>query len=92
MGKASRPISRARREVEADVGAPDWIACRTLRRILRRVDEPALATRTIRTGRPAIIRCQGFVAIVGVPSMVVPLDAASRGASTPRSPDDDALA
>jgi hypothetical protein len=80
-GSATRPINRPRRDRDAGIGAPDWIACRTLERVLRRAAEAALPIRTSRTGQPAITRCHGFTAMVGDPTIVATLDAASRGAS-----------
>ena len=81
MGNEARAIVRARRDRGAGAGVPAWIACRALKRVARRVDERALPMSTSRTGMPATRRCHGFAAVVGEPSIVSALGAASRGAS-----------
>jgi hypothetical protein len=80
-GSGAPAIVRARRDRGAGDGVPAWIACRTLKRVLRRVDARALAKSTSSTGMLATRRCHGLAAIVGEPSIVSALGAARRGAS-----------
>jgi hypothetical protein len=79
-GSGMRAIARATSDGDAGNAAPDWIACRTVKRVLRRVAERALPTRTSRTGQLATRRCHGLAAVVGGSSIVSALSAASRGA------------
>jgi hypothetical protein len=72
-------MSRASRE-SGGYDLPAAIASRTVKRVLRRVEVKAPANSTGSTTQPATSMCQGFAAIVGDPTSVSALGAASRGA------------